>query len=89
MKTLKRSKVIDKVRKELFNKSDNGVVCLHTKDIHHLFELGPGSCSIDRYIRFLRQMGEIEYEDPRRNKYMYIIKLNKGFYENCKEEIWK
>lgn len=79
MLTGNKSTVLQKVRKELLKRARKGIVSLHSRDIHHLFEKGLGSCSIDRYIRLLRQRGEIEYEDPRKNRYIYKIKITDKF----------
>ena len=69
-------KVKDKLIIILKSKAKNGIVILHSKLVHReLIPDGLGSCSVDRYLRKLRQDGIIEYDDPRRNNYFYVIKI--------------
>jgi len=87
MLTCERSKVAIRIRKMLDKRKDkNNIVYLHTKDIvKYLILNGDGSCSCDRYIRAMRQFGEIDYKDPRKNNNIYEIKLKKKFFEMLKE----
>mgnify|MGYP001190354095 FL=1 len=74
---LEKSKVAKEILNKLKEKSDdNNVVILHTKEVHRaIIPDGLGSCSVDRYLRYMRKLGVIEYDDPRRNKYFYVIKI--------------
>jgi len=75
---LEKSKVAKKIMKKLKKKSKDGIVIIHTKELHYnLLPNGNGSCSVDRYIRFLRQNKYIQYEDPRKNKHYYKIRILK------------
>lgn len=87
MLTCERSRVAIKIRKILLKRRHRkNFVYLHTKDIvKYLIRSGDGSCSCDRYIRAMRQFGEIDYKDPRKNNNIYEIKLKKKFFEMLKE----
>lgn len=51
-------------------------VKLHCKEVaRELIQSGSGSISVDRYLRYLRQEGFIDYPDPRSNGHFYKITL--------------
>lgn len=79
---LKKSRVAKEIARKLnYMRDRNNIVVLHSRQIHRLIEYGLGSCSSDRYIRKMRELGLISYIDPRKNNYLYEIKLNDKFFE--------
>lgn len=79
MKLIK-SKVAEKILSKLNSLSNrDNIVKLNSYQIErHLIPNGKGMLSASRYIRLMREMGLIDYEDPRKYKHTYIIKLNKS-----------
>lgn len=63
-----------------------GPITIHTYHIErNLIPLGPGSISASRYLRFMREMGMIRYNDPRANGHIYKIYPTKKLYELIKK----
>lgn len=76
MNSKNKKTVKEIIFERLVSLSKNGEIKLHTKDVHRrLIPSGLGSCSADRYLRWLRAEGKIEYDDPGRNNYIYLIKI--------------
>ena len=89
MRTCIRSNVAKKIREILYKESirqKNNIIALNSYDIiKYMIKKGAGSCSTDRYLRAMRQMGEINYMDPRKMKHIYYIRLNSKFFKRIKK----
>lgn len=86
----KKTTVTEKIKKELlcrYRIKDKSVK-LSIREAHTLIKYGAGAFSCTRYLRKLRQYGEITYDDPRKIGY-YYIKLKPLFFINLKKEIDK
>lgn len=95
--------ILDKsnVARDIFNelikrKNENNIVLIHTKEVHRdIIKNGLGSCSVDRYLRYMRKLGIIEYDNPKRNNHFYKIKIKDPMYFEEKDankiidKIWR
>ncbi len=73
----KLNKGEQKVLERLKERSSNGILRIHTKEVErHLIHDGIYSLSVSRYMRSLRIKGVINYPDPRSNNHIYIIAIN-------------
>jgi len=79
---LDKSKVAREILIELIKRvNDEGYVILHTRDVYrNIITYGAGSCSVDRYLRYMRKLGIIEYDNPKRNNHFYKIKIEDPMY---------
>jgi hypothetical protein len=83
----KKTEIQKRIAKYLIKKSKNDIVKLHTKEVERkIIPDGLGCLSVSRYIRAMRQMGLIEYEDPRKMGHFYIIRILPKLKEWLKEE---
>jgi hypothetical protein len=64
------------------HRSKNNMLMIHTKGVERdIIPNGDGCLSVSRYLRNMREIGMIDYEDPRKNNHYYIIKLNKKLFD--------
>jgi len=88
MITLEHKTEIQKhIANYLLDRAINGVATLHSVEVEKgIIPEGLGSLSTSRYIRAMRQLGLIEYEDPRRHNHFYVIKIMPKLYEWLEEK---
>ena len=77
MITLERKTEIQtKIAKYLIERANNDIIKLHTKEVEReIIPDGLGCLSVSRYIRAMRKVGLIYYEDPRKMGHFYIIRI--------------
>jgi hypothetical protein len=77
MITFERKTEIQKqIVKYLLENAKNDIVKLHTKQVErNIIPDGLGCLSVSRYIRAMRKVGLIYYEDPRKMGHFYIIRI--------------
>jgi hypothetical protein len=87
MITLERKTSVQKqIAKYLLDRAKNDIIKLHTKQVEReIIPDGLGCLSVSRYIRAMRQIGLIDYEDPRKTGHFYIIKIKPELKEWLKE----
>jgi len=88
MITLEKKTEIQKhIANHLIKRAKDDVAILHTKEVErNIIPDGLGCLSVSRYLRAMRQLGLIEYEDPRKNNHFYIIRITQKLKDWLKGE---